>query len=303
MRCHVVAALTAILFGAASHAASGVSLCNLTADPGAYDRKVIEITAFVSHGFENFMLFDPNCPEAPPVWLEYGGTFSSGTVYCCGPNGERSRPKPLVVENIVTSIVKDRNLKQFDAAIQRNPDAVAHATLRGRFFAGEKKQLPGGTFWVGYGHFGLFSLFIIEQVVTVDTQSLRDIDYRAFPDQPAIDGAGCFSKHLDGVSYTEGIEQQRQAEGGTFSWRFSDAVRVATESLASAVAGRPGLRLKEVRKRQGRAVYEGSLPGKRNKYMVVVSRPYWLTFFAADRHHVIWVPVGVFESGCDENEK
>ena len=51
----------------------------------AIDRMVVEVTAFVSHGFEHFTLFDPRCESKEPgVWLEYGGRMGSRTIYCCG---------------------------------------------------------------------------------------------------------------------------------------------------------------------------------------------------------------------------
>jgi hypothetical protein len=78
-----------------------VSSCQIKKDPAAYNHKLLEVTAFVSHGFEDFTLFDPDCPSWPQVWLEYGGTVSSGTIYWGGGTAKRSRSKPLRVENIV----------------------------------------------------------------------------------------------------------------------------------------------------------------------------------------------------------
>jgi hypothetical protein len=169
-----------------------VTFCDLIAKPQEYDREVVEVVAFVSHGFEDFTLFDPRCSsEMPRVWLEYGGTFSSGTIYCCGIGDERVREAPLVVDDVVTTIVDDRTLRQFDRLVQRAPDSIVHATLRGHFFAGEKRDLPGGTFWTGYGHFGLYSLFVIEQVVAVDAHDLRNVDYRASVDPPELADVSC----------------------------------------------------------------------------------------------------------------
>jgi hypothetical protein len=45
------------------HAETPVTLCDLITDPAAYDRKVVAIAAFVSHGFEDFTLFDHTCPK------------------------------------------------------------------------------------------------------------------------------------------------------------------------------------------------------------------------------------------------
>ena len=55
-----------------------VSVCELKKDPGFYNHKLIEVTGFVSQGFENFTLFDPTCSDWPDTWLEYGGTRPRG---------------------------------------------------------------------------------------------------------------------------------------------------------------------------------------------------------------------------------
>lgn len=33
-------------------------------------------------------------------------------------------------------------------------------------------------------------------------------------------------------------------------------------------------------------------------YMVVVSRPYWLSYYAKDRKRVAWVVLAAYESSC-----
>lgn len=284
--------------------AFGASLCDVMANRPAFDRKTVELTTFVSHAFEDFTLFDPDCSaNFQRVWVEYGGRYASGTIYCCGIGNQRSRNKPLVVDGITTTIIRDTKHRRFDALIQRAPDSVVHATLRGRFFAGEKTQLPGGTVWAGYGHFGLFSLFVIEQVLKVEPRNLPGIDYRAYPDQPATSGVGCFSKPVTNTDYADAIFQQRAADAGSRSWAFTDPARVAAESLKAAVKSRLGLRLKEIRRADGRIVFEGLLPGKKNKYQVVVSKPYWLTFYSARPERAVWVAVAAYEFGCDQQEE
>src|SRR5215510_14127515 len=78
--------------------AEKVSLCELKKDPAKYNHRLVEITGFVSHGFEDFTVSDPDCPSWPNVWLEYGGTSGSNTMYCCGVTPSHTRPKELVVE-------------------------------------------------------------------------------------------------------------------------------------------------------------------------------------------------------------
>jgi len=74
-----------------------VTVCELKSDPAAYNHKLVEVTGFVSHAFEDFTIFDPTCPSWPGVWLEYGGKAKSGTMYCCGVTADRHRPKELKV--------------------------------------------------------------------------------------------------------------------------------------------------------------------------------------------------------------
>lgn len=79
---------------------TNVTVCQLKSDPPAYNHKLVEVTGFVSHDFEDFTLFDPTCPSWPAVWLECGGKAKSGTMYCCGVTADRNRPQQMVVENI-----------------------------------------------------------------------------------------------------------------------------------------------------------------------------------------------------------
>lgn len=282
-------------------AVTPVTLCDVIADPAAYNGRVIEVTAFVSHGFEDFTLFDPRCSSGlPSVWVEYGGTFASGTMYCCDVGGERRREEPLVVESVVTDIVEDAMLRKFDELLQREPDSIVHATLRGRFFAGKKTELPGGTFWIGYGHFGLFSLFVIEQVVRVDGHDIAGLDYRAHSDGPAIGGrAGCYVKPLSGLEHAAAIERQRKAEAARLSWMFTNPRRVAEAHLRHHVSDRPAPQMKRIHRAPGRMVYEGRMPDGSKTYRIVVARPYWMSFFAAKRNRVAWVPVAAYEAGCE----
>lgn len=274
--------------------ASPVTLCDLTADPVAYDRQAVEITTFVSHGFEDFTLFDPRCPDADyEVWVEYGGRFASGTIYCCGVGGDRTREKPLVVEDVVTTIVEDDRLRQFDRLVQRQPDAVVRAVLRGRFFAAEKTDSLGS----GYGHFGMHSLFVIEEVLSVDPHDLAGTDYRAST-SPDFGSYDCV-RELEAVTRPATVEQQRLAEAGPRAWAFTDHRRVAAEAVRAKLGDPPGLRLRFIRREQGRITYKATLPGRKNTWWILVSRPYWLTFSAADRRRIAWIAVGVEETGCE----
>jgi len=48
-------------------APQAVTVCQLKGDPAAYNHKLVEVTGFVSHAFEDFSLFDPTCSSWPGV--------------------------------------------------------------------------------------------------------------------------------------------------------------------------------------------------------------------------------------------
>lgn len=144
-----------------------VNLCELPKAPGNFNHKLIKVTGVVSQGFEDFTLSDAACHSKRNIWLEYGGTQKSGTMYCCGVSATRSRPQPLIVEGIPTSINVDRQFRQFDEQIRHGERP--RATLIGRFFSGKETAMPGGVFWVGFGHFGLYSLLVIQDVLVSQT--------------------------------------------------------------------------------------------------------------------------------------
>lgn len=156
-----------------------VSLCEIKAHPQQFLHKLVEFTATASHGFEDSMVEDNQCPwpdHGPGVWMEYGGTRSTDTMYCCGFSPKPTRDKPLVVEGMSLQLVDDENFRAFDSRLhpkhskpQRASDTVS-ATLRGRVFA--RYEGIGGTQnhpeWRGYGHMGCCMLFAVTQVIAVD---------------------------------------------------------------------------------------------------------------------------------------
>lgn len=157
-----------------------VSLCEIKAHPESFLHKLVEFSAVASHGFEDSMVEDSHCAwpnGGPGVWMEYGGSRSTDTMYCCGFSPKPTRDKPLIVDGIPLSLVEDEKFQKFDALLhpkhskpQRASDTVS-ATFRGRVFgryegiAGTQQNLA----WRGYGHMGCCMLFVVTQVVSVDT--------------------------------------------------------------------------------------------------------------------------------------
>lgn len=290
---------------------TSVTVCQLKNDPSAYNHKLVEVTAFVSHAFEDFTLFDPTCSSWPGVWLEYGGKAKSGTMYCCGVTADRHRVKEMKVEDIPIPLTDNEQFREFDKLIQppfrsgRN-GAIVHATLVGRFFSGRQIKYPKATFWGGYGHMGCCSLLAIQEIKSVDGQNRDDLDYGASADQPDIDKTGCGYRFLTPVDSTsDSIKAQQEADLGQKNWAFDDPQHVASDALArfahveeQSISG-----LKEKQKAQGRFVYEWSPGGKAGAetYMVVVSRPYLASFYAHDPKRVAWVLAAAYVSSCGKN--
>jgi len=282
-----------------------VTVCQLKSDPAAYNHRLVEVTGFVSHAFEDFTIFDPTCPSWPAVWLEYGGKAKSGTMYCCGVTADRHRPKELKIEDIPIPLTDDEQFHQFDKLIQPPfrsgmHGSIVHATLVGRFFSGRLINYPKGSSWGGYGHMGCCTLLAIREVKSVDTQNRDDLDYGAGFDQPDIGKVGCGYRFLTSIdSTTDSIKAQQEADRGQRDWVFNDPQRVASEAIARfANVEESSVAPQETHKAQGRHVYEWKPADNRESYMVVVSRPYLLAFYAHDPNRVAWVVAAAYVSSC-----
>lgn len=277
-----------------------ITICKLKNDPAAHRHKLVQVEGFASHGFEDFTLFDPNCPYSPMIWLEYGGTVASGTIYCWGPSDARSRAKELVVEGVSVPLVDNSLFRRFDKLIHDEADTVAHATVVGRFFPGEREPSANGSGnWGGYGHFGCCSLLVIQQVISVDPHDREDLDYRASEDQPDLDKLKCGTFQDIGPQPSDRLvlDIQHRAEAGEGSWILDDPKRVALSFLAQELRiDQKTITGLDERKSRGRVVYDWHPAGNHETYMVVVSRPYWLSFYAADESKVAWVVIAAYKS-------
>jgi hypothetical protein len=153
---------------------------------------------------------------------------------------------------------------------------------------------------------GCCSLLAIQQVRWVSPQDRDDLDYGASYDQPDATKIGCGFRYLTDIySVADWIAAQHDADQNQQNWAFGDPRQVALTALiqyahagARSIAG-----LKEKRKGQGRRVYEWKNTGKAGKkvYMVVVSRPSLLSFYAQDPLRVVWVVTAAYASSCAED--
>ena len=96
------------------------------------------------------------------------------------------------------------------------------------------------------------------------------------------------------------IQAQQKAETTTSEIIFNNPEQVAVSTLARLLKTDEKLiRLKQTRKTQGRFVYWWKPKSKDKNYMVVVNRPYWLSFYAKDQKKTAWVVVAAYETSCD----
>ena len=155
--------------GAESEAVLPVTVCGLLSEPASFNHKLINISGTVARGFEEFTLSDASCDNRNTIWLEFGGRRSSEVVYCCGVSTAPMRRRSLTVEGIRTRLVQDKLFARFQQLSQGEiPYSKVKASIIGRYFSGTLQEMPGGTFWMGYGHFGMGSLLVIQQVLAVE---------------------------------------------------------------------------------------------------------------------------------------
>lgn len=279
-----------------------VDLCELISDRGKYDRKLIEVTGFVTRGFEDSFIFDPTCDSRTSIWIEIGGKGGTGLMYCCGSAPEKNRPKDLVFDGITVPLVMDEAYANFDKALAPRPyGAMVRATVLGRFFSGTKTKYPNGEeVWTGFGHMGSFSLLAIQQVLSEDTRDQTDLDRTASAPQPDMSSGKCsgYSSEMDEI-FADVLDQQKKAETGARAWSLDDPKRVAAETLEKLLKPTKGtaIELTETQRSKGSIVY--TWRHKTGVHMIVVHRPYWLSFYAKDPAKTAWVAAAVY-SGCSE---
>ena len=91
------------------------------------------------------------------------------------------------------------------------------------------------------------------------------------------------------------IAEQKKADNGEAPWAFTEPQRVAVDSLKAIYPGQVPV-LRSVKRTPARQVFRWK--NGKNQIVVVVSRPYWLSFYAASRS-VVWVSTMIKEAECD----
>lgn len=282
-----------------------VSYCDLAKDPAAHNHELVRLNAFVTHGFENFILADPSCVSPPhfSIWVMFGVKAESSTVYCCpGEGGRTSRSKPLEVEGMQIPLIADRVFQQFTDLLKKEPDTTVRLSVLGRFFSGEKETFNDSAFWRGYGHLGCCSLFVIQEIKKFEPHTRSDVDYSS--DAGWYEPEGCEVQSLRYIRYIsmqdfdetarQAIQEQADADIGTRTWGFNDPERVALESLKPFYKDRIPV-LSVVKTTAARKVFLWKLD--KNSVVVVVTRPYWLSFYSKSAA-VAWVTTTIKEAEC-----
>lgn len=159
-----------------------ITVCALQKEPQKWNHKLVRVSGYATHGYEESSLVDPKCNgyvEGTPIWMEYGGRVGTGTIYFGSGANTRPRAKQLTVDRVPVPLVEDANFKQLDRLLQSHPNtrdvAIVPVTVQGHFFAGVKRN---GEYGRGYGHFGCCTLFVIEKVeyVAEHPLSLKEVE-------------------------------------------------------------------------------------------------------------------------------
>jgi len=144
-------------------------ICTVLLNPFAYDHKLLRLTGVIIRDFETFWISGPNCADGKFLWIEYGGPKpADGPKWHDGPVDPPANA-PLVIEGIVTSLVADSKFRKFDSMTRSlKRGKRARATLVGWVVsAGVERDEAGNEEDVGYGPYGMYSLFVIQKVESV----------------------------------------------------------------------------------------------------------------------------------------
>jgi hypothetical protein len=218
------------------------------------------------------------------------------------------------------SLVKDEQLELFKKTLldRGRLHQMTAATMIGTFYEGKPVKINGRvTPLRGYGHMGCCSLFVISRIETVDTNYADELDYYTAEWNVGMPRS-CYSEQMLGLPNNETARTwQQSVNGGKETWRYNPqdvAVEQIKKLKADASRAKPSpttqllspdkSHLKPLKDNQATETlletkslpylktYEWIEPDRVSRFVVVVSRPYWLARFAASPDKVVWVPVG-----------
>ncbi|MGH9795776.1 MAG: hypothetical protein ACRD5G_13470 [Candidatus Acidiferrales bacterium] len=294
------------------------SICDIAKSRSAFDRRFLRIDAYISRGFEDSGLHDPSCAEEavgnmrqaqvepPRIWVEFADEARHERVSGFPP------------------LLQDEPLRQLRALLLERGRAgqMTRAILIGTFYAGKQYRIQGNSFWGGHGHMGCCSLFVVSRVESVVTSYSDTLNY-SWADWNTALPQGCYSGCMLGLPTNDTMRRwQEEAAQGQDAWRY-DPDQVAQNHLTrikrgdyGAVSGRfeqiwPDKKtisppadsqstgsLTLLSSTSYLRRYEFIEADLATRFLINVSRPYWLATVAGTPERVIWVPAGATMFTC-----
>jgi hypothetical protein len=153
-------AFIAVLLGALAVYADEPPLtaCELKERADALHAHSLVVAGRVEAGFEGFAFLEADCPRGPGIWITYGGVRTTGIIYCCpGEGGRKKRLRPFDLNGYKIPLTEDGQFRKLDRAVRKG--GTMDVKLRGFFLSRQGNA--------GYGHFGAYHLFVVEQVFDV----------------------------------------------------------------------------------------------------------------------------------------
>jgi hypothetical protein len=122
--------------------------CEIIANPPAFNHKLVKFPGTVYKAMEKFSFSVASCGAEKVgnwtgIWVQYGG---------------------LEIEGVQNSMVENDRFRDFDSRVKSK--GHASATFMGRYFSGKKDWSHRGSeyLWGGFGHMGMYSLLVIQEV-------------------------------------------------------------------------------------------------------------------------------------------
>jgi len=315
-------------FSAVAQTAPSISIsavdtdkCELSRDPIRFDHKLVRLHTYLSRVFEESTLHDPACPDEalvnmgdPDTWLtEIWVDFADQNAVWERVQG-------------YAPLVEDQQLNEFRQLLKERAKVhqMVAATIIGTFYAGKPDRRDGkqSTALRGYGHMGCCSLLLISRIESVDMQYEEDLNYSS-GDWSVNLPEDCGSDRMLGLPSNSVIRSwQQDADEGRNDWHY-DSRKTAEYELGQLRSGLYGqqsagtisrVETKKSKKTESKAKpqkvslpketlfeissspylkqYEWVEADEVTRYVIVVSRPYWLSKMVVSPAKVIWAPVG-----------
>jgi hypothetical protein len=296
---------------ASAQAVVDTSVCAIAATPGNFDGKLVRVSAYISSGREDSGLHDYGCAEEALVNMMRPSTSAKPDIWVeFQDEGEEYGVKGFA------PLVNDDVYRQFRKVLlaRSRLDQMTRATMIGTFYSSRPQGFTHDVEPMrGYGHMGCCGLFVLSRVESVETNYANDLDYMwgisiDLPD-------GCYSEQELSVPTNAEIRRwQREAVGGLGAWRH-DPRQTAEEQLKRIISSGPETRggttsllnpkkedlkpsndarptetLLESSATANKVRYEYIEANRLTRYVIVVTRPYWLEAVAGSVENVIWAP-------------